>query len=161
MLEVSKINLGINLFISFKHESGSLIAIKITMSTIQTYKDILSWERSVELAKMIYKSSGSGPFARDKVLQHQIRKAVLSVSSNIAEGFEREGNNEFIHFLTIAKGSTAEVQTQVRIAFEVGYIMEEEFNDLDIRCTEVIGLIAGFLKYLRTSGFEGHKFKRK
>jgi four helix bundle protein len=130
------------------------------MSTIQTFKDIKAWEKSIELVKQIYLASGKGLFSKDNRLQEQIRKAVVSISSNIAEGFEREGNKEFIQFLSIAKGSAAEVQTQVRISFEVGYISIEEFRQLDTLCIEVISLIAGFMKYLRSSGIEGQKFKR-
>ena len=134
--------------------------IQFFMATIDTFKDIRAWEKSVELARLVYQYSGKGLFLRDKPLQVQIRKAVLSISSNIAEGFEREGNKEFIQFLTIAKGSAAEVQTQVRISYEVGYILPTEFEELDALCSEVIGLIGGFLKYLRSSGIEGQKFIR-
>jgi len=130
------------------------------MATIKTFKDLRVWEKSIELARLIYLSSGKSPFSKDKPLQKQIRKAVLSIASNISEGFEREGNKEFIQFLAIAKGSAAEVQTQVRISFEVDYICYEEFKHLDILCTEVICLIAGFMKYLRSSGIEGQKFNR-
>jgi four helix bundle protein len=129
------------------------------MSTIKTFKDIRAWEKSIKLAKQIYLTSGKCPFSKDKPLQEQIRKAVLSIASNIAEGFEREGNREFIQFLTIAKGSAAEVQTQIRMSFEIGYISGDDFEHLDELCSEVIGLIGGFLKYLRSSGIEGQKFK--
>lgn len=130
------------------------------MATIRTFKDIKAWEKAVQLAKWIYQYSGTSQFSKDKALLYQIRKAVLSIASNISEGFEREGNKEFIQFLSIAKGSAGEVQTQVRIAYEVGYLSTEEFNHLDELCTEVICLIAGFMRYLRTSRFEGQKFNR-
>ena len=70
------------------------------MTTIDTFKDIRAWEKSIELAKLIYQCSGKYPFARNKPLQGQIRKAVISIASNIAEGFEREGTKEFIQFLS-------------------------------------------------------------
>ena len=130
------------------------------MSTIRTFKDIKAWGKAVQLAKWIYHYSGTYPFSKDKELVRQIRKATNSVASNIAEGFEREGNKEFIQFLTVAKGSAGEVQTQVCIAHEVGYLGTDEFNQLDELCTEVICLIAGFIRYLRTSSFEGQKFNR-
>jgi len=130
------------------------------MATIPTFKDIRAWQLSVELASLIYSCSGKGPFLKDKVLQVQIRKAVLSISSNIAEGFEREGVKEFIQFLSVAKGSAAEVQTQVLISYKIGYISNAEFQELDGLCGEVVGLIAGFMKYLKGSNIEGQKFKR-
>ena len=133
---------------------------RFTMPTIQTFKDIRAWEKSIALAKQIYITSGMAPFCKDKPLQEQIRKAALSIASNIAEGFEREGNREFIQFLAISKGSAAEVQTQIKIAYEIGYISEDDFEYLDELCGEVIGLIAGFMKYLRSSGIEGQKFNR-
>ena len=145
----------------FNLNPGSLIATVFTMSTIRTFKDIRAWEKAVELAKWVYQYSGTYPFSKDKVFQIQIRKAALSIASNIAEGFEREGNKEFIHFLSIAKGSAAETQTQLLIAYEVGYITSEELKQLDELCIEVICLIAGFMKYLRTSKLEGQKFNRK
>jgi len=139
---------------------GSLIALVTIMSTIKTFKEIKAWKKAVELAKQIYLVSGKVSFSMDKPLQEQIRKAVVSIASNIAEGFGREGTREFINFLTIAKGSAGEVQTQVQISFEVGYISSDEYQVLDTLCGEVIGLIAGFLKYLRSSGIEGQKFRR-
>ena len=130
------------------------------MSTIKTFQDIRAWKKAIELAKQIYLTTSKGPYSKDKPLQEQIRKAVVSIASNIAEGFEREGNREFIQFLAIAKGSAAEVQTQVRISFEVGYISADEFKHLDELCREIICLVAGFMRYLRSSGIEGQKFNR-
>jgi four helix bundle protein len=89
-----------------------------------------------------------------------MRKAVISVASNIAEGFEREGNKELIQFLTIAKGSTAEVQTQLRIAFEAGHISRNEYYESDNLCTEVLKLLSGFMRYLKSSSIDGNKFRR-
>lgn len=97
---------------------------------------------------------------RDFPLRDQIRRAAISIPSNIADGFEREANKEFIQFLTIAKGLTAEVQTQLQIAFEVGYITDDEFKQMDDICIEVISLISGFLRYLRLARIRGNKFKR-
>jgi len=131
------------------------------MSTITSFKDIMAWEKAVELAKLIYISSGKGPFSKDYALRDQIRRAVISISSNIAEGFERGGKREFVQFLTIAKGSTAEVQTQLRIAFELEYISRDEFDQLDSICTEIIYMISGFLRYLLATRVDGIKFKGK
>ena len=131
------------------------------MGSIKSFKDIKAWQAGILLVREIYIASQNGPFSRDFALRDQIRKAVLSIPSNIAEGFEREGNKEFIQFLTVAKGSTGEVQTQLRIAWEVGYITEEDFKRMDDICTEVINMISGFLRYLRSTKISGNKFNRK
>ncbi len=130
------------------------------MGTLRSFKDIKAWQKGIELAREIYKASNTGPFSKDYPLRNQIRAAVISISSNIAEGFEREGNKEFIQFLTVAKGSTAEVQTQIRIALEAEHISKSDFERLENLCIEIISLISGFLRYLRSSGFKGNKFKR-
>ena len=130
------------------------------MGTLRSFKDIKAWQKGIELARGIYEESGKGQFSKDYPLKNQIRSAAISISSNIAEGFEREGNKEFIQFLSVAKGSAAEVQTQLRIAFEVGFIPNEVFNHLDGLCLEIINMIAGLMKYLRSSGISGNKFKR-
>ena len=130
------------------------------MGTIQTFKELDAWKKAVELTREIYLITGKGDFKKDFSLRDQIRRAAISIPSNIAEGFEREGNKEFIQFLTVAKGSTAEVQTQLRIAFEVGYITDDEFKQMDDICIEVISLISGFLRYLRSASIRGNKFNR-
>ena len=130
------------------------------MGTLRSFKDIKAWQKAIELAREIYKTSNTGPFSKDYPLRNQIRAAVISISSNIAEGFEREGNKEFIQFLSVAKGSAAEVQTQLRIAFEVDLITKSEFDYLDGLCLEIISMISGLMRYLRSSGISGNKFKR-
>ena len=130
------------------------------MGSLQFFKDIKAWQAGIELARAVYRVSGKGAFSKDYSLRDQIRRAAISIPSNIAEGFEREGNKEFIQFLTVAKGSAAEVQTQLCIAFEVGYITEEDFKQMEDICIEVLSLISGFLRYLRSSGISGNKFKR-
>ncbi len=74
--------------------------------TLERFEDITAWKKARELTKAIYQVTGDGAFARDFGLRDQIRRASVSVVSNIAEGFDRDGNREFEHFLTQAKGST-------------------------------------------------------
>ena len=83
------------------------------MATIKRFEDIEGWKMARELTKEIYRVSSSGNFSRDYGLCNQIRKASVSIMSNIAEGFERGGNKEFCNFLSIAKGSAAEVRAQL------------------------------------------------
>ena len=131
------------------------------MATINTFKELEVWKKAVGLTKVIYLHSSKGSFNRDFPLRDQIRKAAISVPSNIAEGFEREGNRELIQFLSIAKGSAAEVQTQLHIAFEVGYISGNEFDEADSLCTDVLQLISGFIHYLNSTTVHGNKFRRR
>ena len=130
------------------------------MATIKTFKELDAWIKAIELSKFIYHLVSKDSFQKDYPLLNQIKKASISIASNIAEGFEREGNKELIQYLTIAKGSAAEVQTQVHIAFEVGHISEKEFERADGLCTEVLKLLSGFIRYLNRTPLEGNKFKR-
>jgi len=119
------------------------------MTNIRRFEDIEAWKQGRELAKDIYAVTGKGGFAKDYGLKDQIRRAAVSVISNIAEGFSRQTDKEFVQFLHIAKGSTSEVQSQLYIAADLGYISQEEFDDLYKRADEVGRLIFGFIRYLR------------
>ena len=92
------------------------------MAKIQRFSEIPVWNRARELVKAVYVSTSTGPFSKDWALRDQIRKAAISIPSNIAEGFERGGTGEFIQFLSIAKGSTGEVMTQLYLANDLGYL---------------------------------------
>ena len=129
------------------------------MATFHTLQEIRAWDKARSLIKDIYSISGNGPFARDFGLRDQIRRASVSIASNIAEGFERDGNPEFIQFLSLAKGSAGEVQTQLQIAFDLGYLDESVFS----RCYEttvMLGRMLGnLMNYLRNAQVRGKKFK--
>jgi len=122
------------------------------MANITRFEDIEAWKKGRELAKGIYTVTAKGEFARDYGLKDQIRRAVVSVISNIAEGFSRQTDKEFVQFLHIAKGSTSEVQSQLYIAVDLGYISQEEFSKLYNQADEVARLISGFIKYLKGDG---------
>ena len=108
------------------------------------FKDLKVWQRSKELAVLIYKLTQKGPFTKDYGFRDQIRRAAVSVPSNIAEGDERGSNKEAIRFFYIAKGSLAEIQTQLEIAFEIDYLDKSNFKALDEQCI-VIGKMLGSL----------------
>ena len=113
------------------------------MAEIRRFEDFLAWQKARELAKEIYTSTRSGEFSRDYGLRDQIRRAVVSVVSNIAEGFECGSDREFSQFLVIAKASCAEVRAQLYVAFDVGYLTQNEFEKLSEQANEVSRLIGG------------------
>jgi len=88
-------------------------------------------------------------FSKDFSLRGQIQRAAVSVISNIAEGFSRQTDKEFVQFLHIAKGSISEVQSQLYVALDLCYVSQEEFDDLYKRADEVARLISGFIRYLK------------
>ncbi len=129
------------------------------MATIRRFQDIEAWQKGRELVQAIYSISSEGSFARDFALRDQIRRAAISIVSNIAEGFEREGTQEFIHFLSVAKGSAAEVEAQLYMAFDQEYLNQQTLEELCRQLTSVKKLIAGFMRYLKETDFRGGKFK--
>ena len=119
------------------------------MAQIKHFEDIEAWKRGRERARDIYAATGKGEFAKDYGLKDQIRRAAVSVISNIAEGFSRQTDKEFMQFLHIAKGSASEVQSQLYIALDLRYISQEEFDNLYKQADEVGRLAFGFIRYLR------------
>ncbi|HKR59824.1 MAG TPA: four helix bundle protein [Pyrinomonadaceae bacterium] len=100
------------------------------MATFRAFEDIEVWQRSRELTKSIYDVTAQGTFARDFGLKDQIRKATVSIMSNIAEGFERSGNKEFSQFLATAKGSAGEVRALLYVALDQSYVDRKVFDEL-------------------------------
>lgn len=129
------------------------------MATLKCFEDIEAWQVARKLTREIYVLSGKGRFAKDFGLQDQIRRAAVSVMSNIAEGFERGGAAEFSQFLSIAKGSAGEIEAQLYVAFDQGYVNREEFETTKAIAISTKKLIAGFMNYLKRSTIKGQKFK--
>ena len=130
------------------------------MATIKRFEDIEAWQKARELTREIYARTNIGRFARDFGLQNQIRKAAISIMSNIAEGFERGGTAELLHFLSIAKGPAGEVEAQLYIALDQNYLKPNQFDTLMTLTTSIKKLIAGFMEYLKKCGYKGQKFKK-
>ena len=126
---------------------------------IKKFEDIESWKRARRLTNEIYQTTSAGEFARDFGLKDQIRRASVSILSNIAEGFERGGDKEFSQFLAIAKGSCGEVRAQLYVALDQRYCSQEVFDRLSENAIEVGQLISGFLKYLKGSNLRGSKYR--
>jgi len=131
------------------------------MPTYNSFEDLPLWKSAKELAILIYKITSKGNFSRDSGLRDQIQRAAISVSSNIAEGFERGTKQEFIQFLYIARGSCGELRSQLSIAKDIGYLDNEEFDGLYNATKKVSKQISGFIDYLRTTHILGQKFHRK
>jgi four helix bundle protein len=129
------------------------------MNKIERFEDIVAWQKARILTKEIYTASKAGEFARDFGLRDQIQRASVSTMSNIAEGFERGGDKEFIQFLSHAKGSCGEVRSQLYVALDQGYIVPVKFDTLSGQATEVSRLVAGFMSYLQSSELRGKKFR--
>ena len=98
------------------------------MAVFKTFEEINAWQNARALVREVYEMTGSGDFCKDFGLKDQIQRAAVSICSNIAEGFERRGNKEFINFLWIAKGSAAEVCSQLYNARDLGYITDKGFK---------------------------------
>jgi len=117
---------------------------------IENFEDLDIWKLSIKLASDIFKLSQKGKLEKDFGTKDQIRKASLSVSSNIAEGFEYNNNKQFLRFLNYAKGSLGELRSQIYLLKEVGYINEEEFNNLTNQSLNLIKKVKSLMNYLNT-----------
>lgn len=118
------------------------------MPAVQQFEDAEVWQTARQLVKAVYAATASGAFAKDFGLRDQIRRAAVSVMSNIAEGFERGTNKEFIYYLYVAKGSAGEVRSQLYVALDLGYLVKSIFDDLSNIALSVIRQLSGFIRYL-------------
>lgn len=119
------------------------------MAKLHSFEEIISWQKARELNAEIYRVTNNNEiFNKDYGLRDQMRRASISISSNIAEGFERETTKEFIRFLYIAKASAGEFRSQLYLASDLGYISNSEFYSLNEKVNEISKLLSGFIKYL-------------
>jgi len=121
----------------------------LRIEKIKSYNDLITWQKGIELVKEVYKATQSFPKEEIYGLTSQIRRSAVSIPSNIAEGHARNTTGEFIQFLGIAKGSLAELDTQIIIAAELGFISEQQKNLLREKITEINRLTNGLIKSLR------------
>ena len=131
------------------------------MAKVKKFEEIQSWKKARSLTKEIYSTTLIGSFAKDFGLKDQIRRSAVSILSNIAEGFERGGDKEFLQFLAIAKGSAGELRAQLYVAFDQQYLSQKQFESLSQEAMEISQLISGFMRYLRQSELRGSKLRER
>ena len=128
--------------------------------TIERFEDLVAWQKARALTSKIYAVTRIEQFAKDFGLTDQIRRAAVSIGSNIAEGFERGNNKEFVTFLGIAKGSAGEVRSQLCTAYDAGYLSDAEITELVGLSKDVSKLINGLILSLRKSSIGGMRSNR-
>jgi len=116
---------------------------------MKTYREIICWQKAIALVKSVYKLTNKFPHSEQFGLTSQLRRASVSIPSNIAEGFGRGSNKDFRRFLDIARGSLFELQTQLYIAKELEYINTELFDKIFEQRREVERILIGFIKSLK------------
>jgi four helix bundle protein len=129
------------------------------MATINKFEDILAWQKARILCNLIHHFTLKEPFCKDFKLVSQIKASSGSAMDNIAEGFERGGNKEFIQFLYISKGSAGETRSQLYRAFDNGYINQDEFKAAYDVAEDIGKLDKGLINHLNSSTITGTKFK--
>jgi four helix bundle protein len=110
------------------------------------FKSLLVWQKSQDLAVRVYATTRTSTFAREFGLVDQMRRAAVSISSNIAEGDERDTNKDAVRFIFISKGSVAELRSQLDLSFKIGLLPEKEFAEIDFICEETAKMLRGLIK---------------
>ncbi|MBN2578238.1 MAG: four helix bundle protein [Pirellulales bacterium] len=126
----------------------------------EAFEELHIYQRARELTNAVYRLTRIGAFAGDRGLVDQIRRAAVSIMSNVAEGFERGSTVEFVQFLYIAKGSCGEVRAQLQIARDQEYLPEKEHSHLQGLCRRIGGMISNFIAHLQNSDYRGEKTTR-
>ena len=125
---------------------------------VKNFEELEIWKEARKLTRAIYQLTKREKFSRDFSLRDQIQRAVVSIMSNIAEGVERDGNQEFVQFLYVAKASCGEVRSQLYVAFDQGYILKADSEESIVAFRRLSGMIGNLIRYLRRSGMKGAKF---
>lgn len=128
------------------------------MATIQDFEDLAIYQKSRVLAKQVYEITRQGEFRYDSRFVQQIRAAAGSICDNIAEGFERQSNKEFINFLYISKGSCGEVRSQLNRAHDVGFINDDTYNQMYVDCRKLSAGILNMINSLKAADIKGSRY---
>ncbi|MCC4228852.1 four helix bundle protein [Zunongwangia profunda] len=129
------------------------------MATIKQFEDLEIWQKAREICRIVYETKKNTNLKNDFKLYNQLNGSSGSIMDNIAEGFERNGNREFIQFLSIAKASCGETRSQLYRAFDRGYLNDDDFEDFKTKVISLSRQINGFIDYLQKSDFKGTEFK--
>ena len=129
------------------------------MAAIKRFEELESWKLARKLVQRVYQETAAGPLSTDFALRDQMRRSCISIMSNLAEGFERNGNREFIQFCHVAKASSGEFRSQLYIALDAGHISQVVFDELSALVIEISRSISGMIKYLSMSEYKGSKFQ--
>ena len=121
---------------------------------VNSFEDLQVWKDSRTLVKSIYQLTSVGKFSKDFGLREQIQRAAVSIMNNIAEGFERNNNKEYIKFLGYSKRSAGEVRSMLYVATDLGYISQDSFNTLYQMSINIITQLSNFIKYLKSSSIK-------
>ena len=132
--------------------------IEITMIA-KCFEELEVWQKARELTKVIYKASSNGDFMKDYGLRNQMCRAAVSTMANIAEGFERGGNKEFLQFLSQAKGSCGELRSQLYVALDQEYLSRSEFDSMFESARLITRMISSLMQYMQSSGLKGSKYR--
>jgi four helix bundle protein len=130
------------------------------MAKVQRFEDFKVWKNARKAVNRIFDVTDKGFFVRDFGFKNQVRDAGISIMSNIGEGYERDGDKEFIQFLSYAKGSAGEVRSQLYIALDRGYITQKEFDEIYDILIQESKMLRGFIEYLKKSNYTGKKYKK-
>lgn len=128
------------------------------MAVVERFEELRIWQMARELCQEVYLHTETQPWKTDTRFVQQIRAAAGSVMDNIAEGFERDGNKEFIQFLYVAKGSCGEVRSQIIRASDTNFLNHTDAKRLYNVCLELSSAIAAFIKSLKKSSITGSKY---
>jgi len=125
---------------------------QVRSAKIEAFEDLIAWQKAHELALDVYRLTARERFSRDYGLKDQMQRAAVSVMSNVAEGFERYSRPEFRQFLSVARGSVAEVRSQLHLARSLRYISEADFFKTHALCREISNLLGALRKSLTPKG---------
>jgi four helix bundle protein len=129
----------------------------MSASAYKNFEELHVYQMAREMTNRVYAMTRTGGFSKDFGLRDQIRRAAVSVMSNIAEGFERGTRKEFAQFLYIAKGSCAEVRAQLSVALDQDYCSREDYDAMTDNCRRLCGMLANFIKHLRSTSSDPHR----
>jgi four helix bundle protein len=121
------------------------------MATVDKFEDLEVWRQARQLTVQIYALARHGDFAKDYGFRDQICRAAVSIVSNVAEGFERRSNSQFLQFLDIAAGSAGELRAQLYIALDLGYVTQAQFQDAFSAAVSISKMLASLIRHLRAS----------